>query len=503
MNSFGRDVPSGKRPFVSSHDFELTKIKATRDIQKHVGPVVFWKTLHDALNQLNIQDGATISFHHHLRNGDFVINMVCEELSRRNLHNLTLAPSSIFPAYEGIAKLVREGRVSSIYTSYMNGPVSELVQQGNLKGELVMQTHGGRARSISTGELQIDYAFLATPAVDSLGNGIGTIGKSACGSLGYAIADLMYSKHVILVSDTMVDSITKPEFQKEQVDGVIMVDSIGDAEGIVSGTTKITRDPIGLKIAKDTANLLFDLGIIQDGFSMQTGAGGTSLAVTLFVRNLMMEHQIKASFACGGITNFYVQMLEEGLVNDLYDVQCFDLDAVRSIGSNPHHHSISASKYANPYDHDPICNHLDFVILGATEIDVDFNVNVTTDSFGRIIGGSGGHSDIAYGSKCSVVVSQLIKSRLPIIKKQVLTISTPGEDVDIFVCERGIAINPKRDDLIQIARKNHIPLFSMNELLSLAHEITGVPNELPHGEKTIGVVQYRDGTVIDSLYMSE
>ena len=43
-------------------------------------------------------------------------------------------------------------------------------------------------------------------------------------------------------------------------------------------------------------------------------------------------------------------MLEEGLVERLYDVQCFDLDAIHSLGKNLNHIPISASVYANPND---------------------------------------------------------------------------------------------------------------------------------------------------------
>ena len=105
--------------------------------------------------------------------------------------------------------------------------------------------------------------------------------------------------------------------------------------------------------------------------SMQTGAGGTSLAVAHYVKNLMKERNIKGSFASGGITGYYTDMLEEGLFNELYDVQCFDLKAIHSLSKNQNHHFMSGSKYASCYD-DNIVNKLDFVILGATEIDLDF-----------------------------------------------------------------------------------------------------------------------------------
>lgn len=498
-NSFHRMVPDGTKPFKSSDAF----LKQEHHLISKKTPskkVEFFSSYEEAFDYFHLTSNMTFSFHHHLRNGDEVINQVCKVVSSRNLVNLHFAPSSIFPNYKEMVPLIENGNITNIHTNYLNGEVSEVIQKGLLKGRLVMQTHGGRARSIEAGELPIDVAFLATPSVDKEGNGTGSTGKSACGTLGYGISDLEYAKVVILVTDHLVDSLEKYQFSHEFVDAVIVVDSIGNPEGIVSGTTKITRDPIGLKIAKDTANLLDEIGLIKNGFSMQTGAGGTSLAVADYVKNIMKKNQIKGSFASGGITGYYTNMLEEGYFDHLYDVQCFDLDAVHSYEKNSHHIGISASEYGNPYEKNPICNQLDFVILGATEIDLDFNVNVTTDSFGRIIGGSGGHSDIAYGAKVTVIVSPLMKSRLPIIKKNLMTISTPGSDIDIFVCERGIAINPCRTDLLEIVKSKQIQTYTMKELLDITHAITGVPCEIKHHDTCIGVVEYRDGTVIDSLY---
>ena len=36
------------------------------------------KTLREAMERAGLQNGQTISFHHHLRNGDYVLNMVLE-----------------------------------------------------------------------------------------------------------------------------------------------------------------------------------------------------------------------------------------------------------------------------------------------------------------------------------------------------------------------------------------------------------------------------------------
>jgi citrate lyase subunit alpha/citrate CoA-transferase len=493
-------LPEGFRPFVKADDYLNHPRKSIPIVYaQNQGPKLL-TSVKEVFDVLGITDGMTLSFHHHLRNGDDVLNQVMREIQARNLKNITLAPSSLFPNQRLMCELIENGNVTRIYTNYLNGDIGKTICQGKMKDLLIMDTHGGRGYAIESGDIKIDVAFIATPCCDQEGNGHGRLGPSACGSLGYAIPDMLYAKRKVAVTDYLVPSVENPEIQSRYIDYVLKVDKLGEQSGIVSGTTKITRDPIGLKIASDTAKLLDKLGLIENGFSMQTGAGGTTLAVAKFVRDLMLKKGVKAKFACGGITGYYVQMLEEGLIEELYDVQCFDLDAVRSIGSNPNHHAISAFEYANPYEENAKVNQLDFVILGATEIDLNFNVNVTTTSHGLVIGGSGGHSDTAHGAKVSIIVTPLIKTRIPIIKERVTTITTPGEDVDILVTEQGIAINPLRKDLLEKLQNSKLKIYTIEELYKKALATTGVPNPLLRSQDVVGLVRYRDQTVIDLLY---
>lgn len=498
INGVGRFIPEDMVPFVSSDDF-LTRKRRLISKKIKQSKTVFLDNIKDIFNTLKISSNMTLSFHHHLRNGDRVIQMVSDEIEKRDIRNLHFAPSSIFPSYTKLAELIKNGNVTDIHTNYLNGEVAKVISQGYLKGKLIMNTHGGRARAIESGDLSIDVAFIACPVVDKNGNGHGATGKSACGTLGYCISDLEYAKKVVLVTDTLVDELENYQLDGKYVDYVLVVDSIGDRTGIVSGTTEVTKDPIGLKIAKDCANLLNYLGLIKNDFSMQTGAGKTSLAVVKYVEEIMKKNQIVGSFASGGITKAYVDMLEDGLFNQLYDVQCFDLDAVTSFSKNKNHIAMSASEYGNPFEKDPICNKLDFVILGATEIDLDFNVNVTTDSMGNLIGGSGGHADIAYGADVTIIISPLIKSRIPIIKDKVMTVTTPGSDVDILITERGIAVNPKRKDLLDKLANSQFPIYDIKELLGISHKITGIPKTIETDEEIIGYVEYRDGTYLDCI----
>lgn len=499
INGVNRLIPDNLKAFKSSDDHKRFKRRLIDEKQKQ-SKTVFLNSIEEAFDMFDIQSNQCLSFHHHLRNGDKVIQNVCEVIQNRNLGNMHLAPSSIFPTYTNLVELIKNGNVTDIHTNYINGEVAKIISQGFLKGKLIMNTHGGRARAIESGDLKIDVAFLACPVVDKFGNGTGSFGKSACGTLGYAISDLHYAKKVILVTDTVVENLDEFQLEGSYVDTVVVLETIGDSEGIVSGTTQLTKDPIGLKIAKDCANLLDDLGIIKSGFSMQTGAGKTSLAVVKFVENIMKKNNVVGSFASGGITKSYVDMLEEGVFRELYDVQCFDLEAVKSFHKNKNHKAMTASEYGNPFEKNPISNQLSFVVLGATEIDLDFNVNVTTDSMGNLIGGSGGHADIAYGAKTTIIISPLIKSRIPLIKDRVMTVTTPGTDIDILITERGIAINPLRKDLLEKLKNSRLPIFTIKELYDITHGITGVPRTVKTTDEIVGYVEYRDGTYIDCIY---
>lgn len=461
------------------------------------------KNLSELLKELDLKDGAVVSFHHHLRNGDKVLNTVMKEIQKIGLKDVTVASSSIFPVHEEIIPLMEDGTIKNIVTSYISGEVAKAVSRGKLKGNIIMQSHGGRARSIVNEELKIDAAFIASPSSDDKGNISGVNGINSCGTLGYAIADSIKADKVIAVTDSLMEYPNYPsDITEDFVDHVLVVDSIGRKEGIVSGTTRITKDPIGLKIAKDTLKVMEATGLLKDGLSYQSGAGGTSLAVTSFLRDYMIQNNIKGSFGSGGITGYLTNMLEEGLFDSLYDVQCFDLEAIESLKRNKNHLRMSASQYGNP-EVSAVVDNLDIVILGATEIDLDFNVNVSTGADGVLMGGSGGHQDTAAGSKVSIIVSKLFSSRIPVIKDRVDVITTPGSTIDILVTERGICVNPRRVDLLDKFAEKGLKTRDIKELKEYAEEIMGKPQPIKKGDRIIGLSEYRNGEILDYIYAVE
>ena len=506
-NSLGVQLPNyiegyGEvNPFKGANNKECTKGRGTTSPACVLpGEQKLFNDITKLFDELNIKDGMTLSFHHHLRNGDFILNMVMEEIEKRGIKDLTIAASSIFPTHSPLVKYIEDGIVTKIYANYISGPVGEAVSNGALKHPVIMQSHGGRARAIESGDLKIDVAFVAAPTCDSYGNINGVQGKSACGALGYAVPDCEYGNKVVAITDNLVEYPACPiEISQNYIDYVLKVDSIGNPKGIVSGTTQITKDPIGLMVASNAAKVIKNSGLLKNGMSFQTGAGGISLAVAKEVEEMMKQENIQGSFASGGITGYIVDMLEEGLFKSLFDVQCFDLKAIESYKKNANHQSMSASLYGNPHNKGSIVNNLDIVILGATEIDTNFNVNVTTGSDGVIMGGSGGHCDTAAGAKLTIIVSNLMKARLPIIKDRVTTITTPGESIDVLVTERGIAINPLRTDLIERFKDSKLPIKSIDELKEIAESFTGKPKNIEFDDKIVALVEYRDGTIIDVI----
>ena len=455
--------------------------------------------LAQALKDAGLKDGMTLSFHHHLRDGDGVLNMALDAASSLGAKGLKVAASSLFPVHGPLVEHIKNGTVTDLDVNYMSGPVADLVSNGGLKSSVTFRTHGGRPRAIESGDLKVDIAVIAAPTCDVRGNISGVMGPSACGSLGYAMADAAHAMAVVAVTDNLVSRVGQASIDQTMVDMVVPVESIGDPSGIVSGTTRLPRDPVALTIARYASLAIDASGLWRDGVSFQTGAGGASLATALYLREIMADRGFRGSFAMGGITSQMVRFLEDGLVDNLYDVQCFDLDAVRSLGENRRHVEVSASLYANPWNKGPLVDDLDVVILGAAEIDIDFNVNVHTDSSGRIIGGSGGHSDTAAGAKLTVVVAPLVRARLPIVVEKVIAVSTPGSTVDLLVTERGMAVNPSRPDLLDSLERAGLPVLSIRSLRDMALSMTGVPEDVrPYG-RVVAEVEYRDGSTIDRI----
>ncbi|WP_219952972.1 citrate lyase subunit alpha [Dickeya zeae] len=454
--------------------------------------------LEDAIRQSGLQDGMTISFHHAFREGDKVINHVVDTLARLGFKDLTLASSSLMTCNAPLIEHIRNGVIRRIYTSGMRGKLADAISHGLMTEPVHIHSHGGRVHLLQSGELTIDVAFLGVPSSDEFGNANGTSGKSRCGSLGYAMVDAHYAKTVVLLTESLVPFPNMPaSIVQDQVDFVVPVEEVGDPAKISVGAARVTSNPRELLIARRAADVIAHSGYFKPGFSIQTGSGAASTACTRFLADRMQKQGVTARFALGGITGSIVDLHEKGLIETLLDTQCFDANAAASLAKNPKHVEISTNVYANPSAKAACCDQLDVVILSALEIDTQFNVNVITGSDGVMRGASGGHCDVATAANLTIVVAPLIRSRIPTVVRQVTTCVTPGSAIDVLVTDHGIAVNPARPEVAARLTEAGLSVMAIEELYQRAIALVGEPKAIEFHDRIVGVIRYRDGSVID------
>ena len=456
-------------------------------------------TLKDALIKSGLRDGMVISTHHHFRNGDLVAIQIFDIAKELGIKDLVWVPSASFECQAVLTKYLEDGTIHHIEGS-MNGSLGRFTSQGKMKGTGILRSHGGRYQAIQDGEVVIDIAVIAAPTADAFGNATGDRGPAACGLLGFALADSQYANKVIVVTDNIVPFPCYPwQIQGNHVDHVVVVDKVGIPEKIVSGTTEVTKSPDRLLLAEWTAQFCDEAGIIKDGFSFQAGAGGTALSIGIYFAEILRERGMKSRWARGGSNKYLVKMLEEGLLDYILDGQTFDLEGVRSMRENEGHVNTSPFTSYNYHGKGNFASMVDVVILGATEVDVNFNANVVTHSDGVLLHGIGGWQN-CIASKCTILPIPLFRDRMPVVRDEVTTICGPGELIDVIVTERGIAINPLRKDLIEKMKDSKLPIKTIEELKLEAEAICGVPDKPKFTNKPVAVVKWVDGTIIDTVW---
>lgn len=487
----GRHRPKGRKaapPLVSAADYPANGDKRV-------------KTLAEALEACGLEDGMTLSTHHHFRNGDLVGNLLLDTCARMGRKDLMWFPSASFPCHEPVIGHMEKGVVHHIEGS-MNGPLGDYCTDGKMRGMGVLRSHGGRWQAIQDGEVHVDIAVIAAPCADAFGNANGVNGPAACGSIFFALADSLYADKVIVVTDHLVPFPAIPwQIQGNNVDWVVELDKIGDPSKIVSGTTRLTKSPDRLLIAEYTARFVRDAGIMRDGFSFQAGAGGTALAFAIYLKEMMKKAGVKARFIRGGSTKYLVEMLEEGLTDYILDGQTFDLDGVASMRDNTSRHVPTSPFTSYNYNGKGFFGtFVDAVVLGATEVDVNFNANVVTHSDGRLLHGIGGWQNCLF-SGCTILAVPSVRDRKPVIVDEVTTITGPGELIDVIVTERGIAINPRRSDLLGAVKGKGLPIRDIRDIQREVYNMCGgKPAPPKHGKEVVAVVKWVDGTVIDSVW---
>lgn len=507
LNAVKRHIPealltAGKQVYQGKHYMDgkyVKKDSPTVRIYEKPQDSKVCSSIREACERCGAKDGMTISFHHGFREGDYVANQVVRVLvEEMGLKDITVAATSLGAANDKLADYIESGHIVGIQASGVRGRIGEVISAGKLKTPAIIRSHGGRPRALENGELHVHIAFMGASSSDCMGNARGTGGKNNCGSLGYAIPDSKYADHVVIVTDTLVAFPNAPASVKSiDVDCVCVVEQVGDPRKIASKEARITDNPRELMMAENVAKVIAASPHFVDGYSFQTGVGGPSLAVNRFLEERMEKSGIKMGFALGGASKAICDLQDRGYVRKIMDTQCFDIDAANHLAEHPDHVEICVSEYANPANKGALVNQLDFVVLSALEIDVNFNVNVITGSDGILRGAPGGHPDTAAGSKCCIIVTPLTRGRMATVCEEVVTVTTPGDCVDVLVTDFGIAVNPLRPDIMADLDRAGIGHVSIESLKEKAYNLVGVPDPLEWEDQIVAVVEARDGTLLD------
>ncbi|MHA1978175.1 MAG: citrate lyase subunit alpha [Candidatus Hodarchaeales archaeon] len=510
INSLGRKFP---KKFFGKVLWPYKGIHNSTIAGKRVGPPYqptyisrktkrFFDSLETLLDVLPLRDGISISFHHALRNGDNVVLPIVEGLAAHGIKNITLATTALFPVHTPLLEFIQSGVIGRIEGS-VNGPLGNAISRGEVVLPTTLRSHGGRTRAVQEGSLPVDIAFIAASRCDYIGNLTGTRGNSAFGSLGYPLeTDSLYANTVVGVTDTVVDRpLIYASIPSSRVDYVLNVDKIGDPQKIASGSLSRKPSPQRLAIAETVVQVMEHSGYLSNGLNWQAGAGGMSLAVSEYLKELMAEKKIQGGYIFGGIATNSVKMLEEGLFTAIYDAQSFDLGAIESLQRNENHIEVSIDHAYNPFNKGCIALNTDFTVLGATEVDMDFNVNVNTFSNGLLNSGIGGHQDAAR-AKVSMIVVPLARKG-PSILDSVTTVSTPGDSIDLIITDGGVALNPhptpKRSKIEKRLRKAKVNLRSIEELKEESNSLA-TPISPDFTSDITTLIEYRDGTYLDVIY---
>ena len=143
---------------------------------------------------------------------------------------------------------------------------------------------------------------------------------------------------------------------------------------------------------------------------------------------------------------------------------------------------------------------VDAVVLGATEVDVHFNANVVTHSDGRLLHGIGGWQNCLFAG-CTILAVPSFRDRIPVIVDEVTTLTGPGELIDVIATERGIAINPRRKDLLEALSGSNLPIRPIQDIKKEVEGFCGGAAQKPKlTNNPVAVIKWVDGTIIDTAW---
>ncbi len=511
VNAIGREVPEGYKPFKSPDIDYVPKFIPEVYRGNKTGSKVR-SSIREAVELRGLKNGDTISFHHGLRNGDKVMEIVLREVIDMGFKDLALAPTSLFPCQIPIVmEAIEKGVVTQIKGGSVRGDLGYHIARGGMKKIFETRSHSGRAADIETGQLEIDLAFCAASSCDRFGNANGWRGKpnSMFGPLSFMVPDSRFAKKgFVVVTDNLVSGVSPFLYVgMQQVSDVVEVDSIGDNHGLGSGET-VTTDitPERLHALSNIVAVIKALDIKNRRPCVQLGSG-----IGLAAINHFAKEGILIDMMIGGVTEDLVAAVNSGLVGQLYNGQCFDRVAAITMrtmwaATTP----MDMIHYGSPY-RSPVTGMLDVGLLGAIEVDQNFDVNVSTFSNGIPSKAIGGHTEVARGADVTIVQAPLNRKGNIIVREKVTTVSTPGRYfVDFIMTPDGMIMNDtganakaeRNRELKARMEKQGAKFLSMAEAVDIAKRRASEfpkPIEPIYGDRIVGVSKYLDGTVLDSI----
>ena len=524
-NSIGRMVPTEVNGFsYEPYCGAFADLPAGPDFvnptveKQGIGASKVRKCLEEVIEE-SVPDGGWISFPHYYRDDPTALGLVVDALRNAGKKNVNILGIAFFNSHADVLlPAINEGFIGGIEGNTY-GATAKAVASGILLPHTVIgRTHGGRARAFQRGERIVDLAIGPVPIADKFGNANGVIGNPAslCGPIGLFEPDVRWSKKSVLLTEIIHPNLLLPNpIDMRYVDYVVQVKKVGDNRGISSGSTDIRRvqgDPNRQKIADNILATIQASGVIKEGFNFQIGSGSGLLVLSKMFR-LMKSKGIRAGFTTGGSMEYHVDLLEEGLIECFLDGQCFQpsLRLFESLRNDPRHIEVSTSFYYSPTAKQAAVSLMDVVVLGCSEIDIDFNVNTLTGFDGVLRTGIGGGPDAAAGGKLTILTTPLARVNrkglsCPCVREKTTNVVTPGEVVSAVVTEDYLAINHKNTSpylpaLIENAASFGLEVVSIDKLAELAMEKAvkiGKLMELPNfTDEIVFAAEWRDGRLID------
>lgn len=132
INKVGREIPeeilkaTGKKVFEGAYaydNYEYTKAAPTVRALSDPKRSKMVSSIREALEKCGIRDNMTLSFHHHFREGDYVVNMVMEEVHNMGIKGITVCASSLGKANDAIVPYIEDGTITGIQSSGVRGKI--------------------------------------------------------------------------------------------------------------------------------------------------------------------------------------------------------------------------------------------------------------------------------------------------------------------------------------------------------------------------------------------